>query len=202
MQFFEELPDVFTWLFGTVAKPVAPVIPVGADVDRTWQPPAMVASWGMSVPLEIIRFAAANHLCVDLAYQGRRRIIEPYSLRRTLDGNIILHAIRHEGGEHRSYRVDKIEGANATDIPFVPKYAIELTTGGTLSVPSNVPRASSGRRSSRSKSWGHGPIYVVECSVCGKRFSRKSYDTSLNPHKNKDGYPCYGRYGPVVETKY
>ena len=30
--------------------------------------------------LEIIRFAAANHLCVDLEYQGSVRRIEPYSL--------------------------------------------------------------------------------------------------------------------------
>ena len=33
--------------------------------------------------LEIIRFAAANHLCVDLTYDGSVRRIEPYSLRQT-----------------------------------------------------------------------------------------------------------------------
>jgi len=43
----------------------------------------------MTVPLrsrpalEIIRFAAVNHLCVDLTYDGSVRRIEPYSLRQT-----------------------------------------------------------------------------------------------------------------------
>ena len=25
---------------------------------------------------------------------------------------------------------------------------------------------------------------------------------SLNPHKNRQGYPCYGRYGVYVRTKW
>ena len=36
----------------------------------------------VSSPLEAIRFAAANRLCVDLHYLGGVRRIEPYSLRR------------------------------------------------------------------------------------------------------------------------
>jgi len=44
--------------------------------------------------LEIIRFAAANHLCVDLRYDGSVRRIEPYSLRQTAEGYFVLHAIR------------------------------------------------------------------------------------------------------------
>ena len=30
----------------------------------------------------------------------------------------------------------------------------------------------------------------------------KTMDGSLNPHKNRQGYPCYGRYGVYVRTKY
>ena len=75
---------------------------------------------GRSTPfIEVIRFAAANHLCVDLDYvseQGRRgtRAIEPYSFRRTQDGNILLHAVRSQNQQHRSYRLDRILGANHT----------------------------------------------------------------------------------------
>jgi hypothetical protein len=47
------------------------------------------ASYGTSA-LEIIRFAASNRICVDLDYGGDTRRIEPYSLRRTKDGNVIL----------------------------------------------------------------------------------------------------------------
>jgi hypothetical protein len=83
--------------------------------------------WGQQVPIEIIRFAAANRLCVDLGYNGSRRLIEPYSLRKTREGNILLHAVRAVDGERRAYRVDKIELAEATHTPFIPRYEIELT---------------------------------------------------------------------------
>ena len=31
--------------------------------------------------------------------------------------------------------------------------------------------------------------------VCGKTFSKKSMNGSLNPHKNRQDYPRHGRYG-------
>ncbi|MCH7520062.1 MAG: WYL domain-containing protein, partial [Candidatus Dadabacteria bacterium] len=86
-------------------------------------------------PLHIIRFAAANHLCVDLHYQGSVRRIEPYSLRETRSGNVILHANRSDTGEHRSYRVDRIERAFASSQTFTPKWTIELTPTGYQPVP-------------------------------------------------------------------
>jgi len=124
--FFGELPRVFSWLVGLLAREILPAIPAGADEDASWRPPAMASSWGTVVPLETIRFAAANHLCVDLSYQGTHRLIEPYSLHRTRDGNIMLHAIRHDSGDHRSYRVDRIEGVSATRTSFMPRYSVEL----------------------------------------------------------------------------
>jgi hypothetical protein len=54
-------------------------------------------------PLEIIRYAAANHLCVDLAYDHAVRRIEAYSLRETAEGHYVLHAVRSDTGQHRSY---------------------------------------------------------------------------------------------------
>jgi predicted nucleotidyltransferase component of viral defense system len=201
-QFFEELPQVFSWLFGVVTRAVVPSVPVGADEDASWRPPTMVTAWGFTAPLEIVRFSAANHLCVDLAYQGSHRLIEPYSLRRTRDGNIVLHATRHDSGEHRSYRVDRIEGASATSVSFVPRYAIELTTSGPLSVPPTTSTPRPGPVRLRSSARHAGPTYVVQCTACGKRFNRTSYDTKLNPHKNKSGFDCFGRIGFVAETKY
>ncbi len=80
--------------------------------------------------LEIIRFAAANHLCVDLTYDGSVRRIEPYSLRQTAEGYFVLHAIRSDSGEHRSYRVDRMQGATVTSQVFTPRYAVELIRRG------------------------------------------------------------------------
>ncbi len=90
--------------------------------------------------IEIIRFAAANRLCVDLDYLRSTRRIEPYSLRRTQDGNIILHAWNVDANEHRSYRVDRIEGARTTDRIFTPRYAVELTPEGPVRVPQRKDR--------------------------------------------------------------
>ncbi len=211
-QFWRELPEVFDWLHGAPAKAAPAPMPVAADVDTTWAPPPMVHAWHAAVPLEVIRFAAANRLCVELGYQGRRRLIEPYSLRRTRDGDLLLHAVKHETGESRSYRVDRIESAAATRVAFVPRYAIELTPSGPLVAPPSVQRSSGlsapgfgrgafggGSKSARS---GFGPTYVIECSYCGKKFSRKERGTRLKPHKDKHGYPCPGRSGYLVDTKY
>jgi hypothetical protein len=87
--FFSEVPSIFNWLTSVLAPAELPAIPFEPGEDHAWRPPVMVHSWRSSVPLETIRFAAANHLCVELAYGGSRRLIEPYSLRRTRDGNII-----------------------------------------------------------------------------------------------------------------
>ncbi|MFV1984350.1 MAG: WYL domain-containing protein [Thiohalomonadales bacterium] len=95
----------------------------------------MAQAWHTGVPLEIIRFAAANRLCIELEYDNSHRIIEPYSLRKTKDGNILLYAVRHEDGLPRSYRIDRIQGATATKVTFMPRYAIELTVYGPLHAP-------------------------------------------------------------------
>jgi DNA-directed RNA polymerase subunit RPC12/RpoP len=155
--------------------------------------------------LEIIRFAAANYLCVDLAYEGSVRRIEPYSLRQTAEGNYVLGAIRSDSGEYRSYRVDRMQGATVTSQVFKPRYAVELTSSGPLNVaPSTamprIPRMPRIRRASRIRH--QGPTYVYRCTVCGKTFNKRKMDGSLNPHKNRQGYPCYGRYGTYVRTKY
>lgn len=222
--FWRELPDVFAWLFEKKARIELPVMAIATagPLDAAWRPPTMATSWralGTSAPLEIIRFAAANHLCVELDYRdenGRRsiRTIEPYSLHRSSAGNLLLFAVRPDTAESRSYRVDRIEDAKATRRPFVPRFAIELTDGGPPVVPrlerqtseAQTPKpakAPSGRsRPARSKFTSNGPRYVFRCMVCGKLFRRTSYDGSLNPHKGKNGYPCAGNVGIYVKTEY
>ncbi len=219
-QFWGELPEVFDWLYGVTIKAVPQPIAVGKDVDLSWKPPAFVHAWGLNAPMEVIRFAASNRLCVKLGYidskgQYAERNIEPYSLRRTKDGNLILYAIKHDSGETRSYRVDRIQNAIVTDITFTPRYTIELTSQGALQVQPVSSRQtgphgfrthskikSLGRGSSGLKSGGFGPKYVFECSFCGKKFTRTKYNSTLNPHKDKDGYQCAGRAGIYIDTKY
>ena len=142
--FWNVLPEFFGWL-QTGAAPAMPAtyrLAAGERVlrERTLRLP--VAATAQSY-LEIVRFAAANHLCVDLRYQGSVRRIEPYSLRRTLEGNVVLHAIRSRGGEHRSYRVDRIDGAQVTRESFVPRYTVELRPHGSILVGPTPARSTS-----------------------------------------------------------
>jgi predicted nucleotidyltransferase component of viral defense system len=213
-QFWQELPAVFKWLHGEVERVVRPAMPMmDRVVDETWRPPSMAQAWQTATPLELIRFAAANRLCVDLAYQGTRRLIEPYSLRRTSEGNLLLYAVRLKTGEDRAYRVDRIQGAAVSKEPFTPRYLVELTPSGPISAPP-IKQKSTGlgiswprstptiRRRSVSKIRSFGPKHVFRCALCGKQFTRKTYNASLNPHKNKQGYPCAGRTGIYVTTRY
>jgi uncharacterized protein YlaI len=199
-QFWSELENLFGWLHGAEIVAPLPALAYRDDEDLGWTPPASVTTWGASVPLEEIRFAAVNHLCVEFGYGGSKRLIEPYSLRRTQAGNLVLHTLRADSKEHRSYRVDRIQSASATNKPFVPTYAVEFSSAGPLAAPPQVTsrRASPVRRPRRST----GPTYVIQCPVCQKRFDRKTTSTRLNAHKNQWGSPCSGRSGYRVDTRW
>jgi predicted DNA-binding transcriptional regulator YafY len=90
----------------------------------------MMSSWHAGAPIEIIRFAGANRLKILLDYRaesGRRgpRVVEPYSLRRTNDGHLLLYVV-NDHGQPRSYRVDRIVSAVATGETFTPRYLVEF----------------------------------------------------------------------------
>jgi len=142
-------------------------------------------------------------------------IIDPYSLRQTMDGTLLLYAVKHQMGEDRSYRVDRIQGANVTKMPFSPRYAVELIASGPISVPPTIRKSTGLARSqftgNRIKSGRSrpgqaistfGPKYIFQCLLCGKQFTHNSYKASLNQHKDKQGYPCSGGTGIYIATKY
>ncbi len=131
--FWCALPEIFNWLTSDIEpKPIAHIkpTPLEKSISSRILPRSLPSR--SRAPLEVIRFAAANHLCVDLTYDGSIRRIEPYSLRRTSDGNFVLHAIRSDSGEHRAYRVDRIRDVAATKQTFKPRYLVELAVNSTL----------------------------------------------------------------------
>jgi len=218
--FLGVLPEFFEWLFEerVRATPASYRLTRGETVIRD-QTMRLPLRYSTRSHLEVVRFAAANRLCVDLDYRGSTRRIEPYSLRRTRDDNIILHAWNRSRNGHGSYRVDWIQDARVTDQVFSPRYAVELTPTGPVSIQ-DTKRSSdstgfgnsggrhsttrlSRRRTSRSQSnFGQGPIYIYECPMCGKKFRRKKPANSLNKHKTPDGFPCSGRTALYVDTQY
>ena len=160
------------------------------------------------MPLETIRFAGANRLCVDLGYQGSVRRVEPYSLRQTRDGHLLLFAVRRDTRADRSYPVDRVESVRITKESFTPVYPVEFWPTAPISAPPLVRRQSSSvldppaaraGRSRRSARASGGQKYVVQCSYCRKRFVRR--DTNLAKHKMKGRqYECPGRVGYIVRS--
>lgn len=222
--FLDALPEFFNWLAGQSEPVVLVAHPMARNTEVLRGPAGAFGDIGGHRPfIETIRFAAANRLCVELDYrdeQGRRdtRLIEAYSLRRTQAGDTLLMAARVDSGAARSYRLDRILDARTTQRVFVPRYPVELTPTGPLSIPDTVRGDSRGgglsawgRRSSpvvRTRRaparWlgATGPKYVFRCSVCGKEFERGSFDATLRPHKNRSKMDCYGTVGIYVRTKY
>jgi len=209
--FWGELPALFGWIEEGRPRTIPAAFPLTAG-DIVIRPPAgtlSVPGMATSAPLEVVRFAASNRLCVELDYadeQGRRgvRIIEPYSLRRTQGGDIVLHAVRADNQLDRSYRVDRIRGARTTQRTFMPRYMVELTPAGPISAPisTRTPRVTAPRTSRRSGASSYsGPTYVYECGYCNKRFEHSKRDPTLRPHKDKNGWPCPSRHGIWVDTK-
>lgn len=213
--FWTVLPEFFAWLEGgpAAAIPAAFAGATGETVirERTLRLPIGMA--GQSA-LEIIRFAAANRLIVDLTYQGSTRRIEPYSLRQTQAGNVVLHAWNIDRNEHRSYRVDRIEGARTTNQSFTPRYAIELNPSGPVIIARTAAPARASRVQAspfarparapkpRKARATHGPTYVYQCPYCQKKFRRRTMTSALNAHKGTGGYACPGRSGIYLTTEY
>ncbi len=127
--FWATLDEVFAWLAGEVAL-VVPPRAEQANLDPAWIAPRAITSWRRGFPFELIRYAGANRLKVDIDYraadgrQGPRRV-EPYSLRRTLDGNLLLLVV-NDRDELRAYRVDRIAGVRPTGETFQPRFLVEF----------------------------------------------------------------------------
>lgn len=216
--FWDELPAFFDWLQSGIEPVIPAAYAVGAgEVVLRQRDLRLPVSGQAQAIIEIIRFAAGNRLLVELDYQGSTRRIEPYSLRRTQDGNIVLHAHNVDQNEHRSYRVDRMQGARVTNTAFTPRHAVELSPQGPVLVQSTAARpdllaprqqtarirtATTRRAPARPKSGFGKPVYIYQCPVCQKKFRRDRHDSHLNPHKNQWGGQCSGRTGYLVDTKY
>jgi predicted nucleotidyltransferase component of viral defense system len=211
--YWEALPTFFQWMEGGAEAAPLATAPRGADEEVIRPAVGALRRAGVrgSAALEVIRFAAANRLCVDLAYGGSVRRIEPYSLRRTQADEILLCAVRAESGGARSYRLDRIERAQVTNHVFTARYEVELSPAATGPIPQLTRPASAGtighalgaRRTAKTpRRLKGGPMYVFQCGLCSKQFEHSTTDPHLRAHKAPGGYACSGRRGFLVKTKY
>ena len=221
--YWDALPEFFDWLYAET-RPSARALSSVAGEGEIYRP--VYGQLGFRArsggSLELIRFAAGNRLCVELDYtdnSGRRstRVIEPYSLRRARNGNILLYAVRADDGEIRAYKIDQINSAAITNRAFVPRFQVELTPIGALNpvaqtagsssslgLPSPRTAAPEKKRATISRSVRNTaePIHIYRCLHCNRTFRRKSLNPRLKPHKTKDGWECPGRTGSYEQTVY
>jgi predicted nucleotidyltransferase component of viral defense system len=128
--FWATLNDVFAWLSGEGTPLVLSRAELGRDLDPTWIAPRAIASWHRGFPFELIRYAGANRMKVEIDYraaEGRQgpRVVEPYALRQTNDGNLILFVV-NDRGQLRGYRADRMMGARPTSESFEPRFVVEF----------------------------------------------------------------------------
>ena len=131
------MPSFFTWLDNPESAQVAqlPAIPAQSEGEATTI--RLEAGSPNFSTLERIRFAAVNRLCVELDYRkesGQRStyVIEPYSLRTTKEGNMLLYGVKLPAGEIRWFRTDRIIGATVARQSFTPRYSIDFIPEGPV----------------------------------------------------------------------
>lgn len=145
--FWNALPEIFAWLEGAVEQPLA-VMPIGAGDTLIRERIIGLPTGGRGQNfIDMIRFAAANRLLVEIDYRDRQgnrsiRAIEAYSLRRSQAGDVLLMAVRADNGQSRSYLVNSILGVTTTQTTFSPRYPIELTPSGFQSIPQTADSGS------------------------------------------------------------
>jgi len=122
--YLEALPELFDWIeHGTTVS----LMPIDTNNPTLRQQSIDIQiDSNIQKYLESIRFAAVNHLCVDLYYQQSIHRIEPYSMGSTTSSEIILHAINVSSGKHITFRSSKIQNVTITQQIFQPKYCVEL----------------------------------------------------------------------------
>jgi predicted nucleotidyltransferase component of viral defense system len=166
--------------------------------------PAGVRYWGLGVPLEAARFAGVNRLLVEFTYKGKSRQAEPYSLRRTKDGNLLLYAWEVGSPTIKAFSVSRIVDLRVSSTPFAPRYPVEFSPAGGISAPMSVRTSRGGRASSvqsrRGRS-GSRRMYVFRCGYCQKLFRHSTNNPILRAHKTSDGRRCLSRRGYLERTE-
>ncbi len=120
------LDEVLAWIDAPPPEP-APLPVVATKAGETIFAPRGGHYWGGAQPLELIRFAGANRLKVAFVYNGKPRIVEPYSFRVKGTGNLLLYAWENGAWHIKAFNTDEMYDVKATNEPFVPRYAVELT---------------------------------------------------------------------------
>lgn len=130
----ERLPRALQWL-----DERQPVQIIGTSTALPSQP--IAARGQIAVPRQIrsgtieqLRFAGANRLLIEFTYSGKKRVVEPYSLRfAETTGNLNFYGWELGSAQIKCFTVSKMSGVQVLGRTFVPRYHVELETPGAIS---------------------------------------------------------------------
>ena len=126
--FLQVLPDFFKWFKGK--QPSEEKTPYKLSEGESLvskQTPLLPLKQEIKSYIELIRFASANRLCVNLKYQKSIYKVECYSLRKTKTDNFILYTWNTGKKEVCRWEVNHMQDIEITDHSFTPRYLVELT---------------------------------------------------------------------------
>ncbi len=156
--------------------------------------------------------AGSDMTLLRVTYDGITRVVEPYSLvfKQRKDGvaQEYFYGYDQTGGHTsgpsiKAFLQGGMQRIENTDEKFEPRYTVELSKAGDSDNVGYFARPFGGtsrrRRATRVARPRTGPIYKIQCTYCGKTFTRKKPSTRLNEHKDGYGNRCYGRVGIRVQ---
>lgn len=199
---FEQVPDAFS---AALASIFGDVFPAGWGADPFY--PAEYRN-------QILEAGSRKRL-MRIGYDGRERVIEPYSLAYKKPQNgyprEYFYAYDCTGGQRsgpgiKTFLHERIQFLCITEDAFQPRYEIELSKSGETPKRTYFggpfgggrTRSSRVRAVSRSVRNPFAPVYTVQCPYCLKTFKRSKASTVLNAHKDSNGFPCHGRRGYLI----
>ncbi len=129
--FWNELPKLYQWLNNQPIQ-ASSLAPIVADKDTHFMFSNGINIWGYKISLEKIRFSGLNRLLINIIYKKadgteQSYLIEPYSLRKTTEGNLLLYACISGSDKIQTFQIEKILKIEPTPQSFKPKWIIEFT---------------------------------------------------------------------------
>lgn len=119
-------------LYRRIERPSKPVGPPAYTLPREPKPPVVpqpteppVGPLDIATKVSIIVQAGKNLRLLDITYDGSRRLVEPYSFRDRWTGKLFYGWCSIHNRIH-SFKPEKIEAISMTDIPFSPRWDVEL----------------------------------------------------------------------------
>ena len=121
------LPEFLIWLKGeeSLPHPTESLSDVGEKIIQNRDLRQQYAK-RVRLQIEILRFAASNRLCIELDYHKTTHRLEPYTLSKSIENKVVLHAYDVEGEETKSYDVKKIQSVQVIDQVFSPRFPVDI----------------------------------------------------------------------------